>query len=396
MMRSALLGLLALAGCSAAPHSKSAGAVSSLAVKPVVWNPANAPIAHVRAVADSGDVVAVFTDDGASILSAKALVAKDESAKGWPMGSTIVAPDGTTSWIVGIDGQGHVHRLRGMTSFEDVTARYGLGDRKVREAALAGPGKVGFLLDGQVAVGSASKIAVYPTDRFTALAGGGDFIAGVEKNYVSLVNATNAIVTKFSLPGVTAAAIDAKGRLYATTERGVYAADASGALGLVFDAGHDGLHGLVASGDKVWFADREELGIVLGDRVAETTGLGLGKNAVLQRSSNGDVWVIDSGKLARYEAESSASTATSVLPGSTAPVLTTWSSVVGPVFARSCAQCHQPDGVSGTDLSTENAWRHKAPLVRERVLVDKTMPPQGHVLADADRTAIKSWLDAMH
>lgn len=393
MMRSTAFALLLVAGCSAAPHSKSAGAVSSLAVKPVVWNPANAPIAKVRAVADSGDVVCVFTDDGASILSAKAVVARDESAKGWPSGATIVAPDGTTPWIVGIDGAGHVHRLRGMTSFEDVTARYGLGDRRIHGAALAGPGKVGFLLDGQVAVGSASKIAIYPTDRFTALAGGGDFIAGVEKDSVSLVNATNTLVTRFGLPGVTAAALDAKGRLYATTERGVYAADASGALGLVFDAGHDGLHGLVASGDRVWFADRGELGVVQGDRVAETTGLGLGKDAVLQRSSTGDVWVIDGGRLARYEAEGGR---TSVLPGAPAPVLTTWSSVVGPVFARSCAQCHQPDGVSGTDLSTEPAWRQKAPLVRERVLVDKTMPPQGHPLADADRAAIKSWLDTLH
>ena len=49
----------------------------------------------------------------------------------------------------------------------------------------------------------------------------------------------------------------------------------------------------------------------------------------------------------------------------------------------------------GTDLSTEAAWHQKSSLVRERVLVDKTMPPQGHALADADRTAIKSWLDAL-
>lgn len=377
-----LLGALALAlvGCAPAPHTKAAGAVASLAVKPVAWNPANAPIAKVRAVADCGELVIVLGDDGASVLSANAIVARDGSAKGWTTAVSLVAPDGTTPWLVGIDPAGKVHRLRGMTAFEDVTARYGLGDRKVRGATLAGTAKVAFLLDDRVALGSASNIAVYPTtDRLSTIAGGGDFVAGITKDAVVLVNATNAVPTRFALPGVTAAVVDARGRLHATTDRAVYAADASGALALVLDAGHDGIHGLVASGRRVWFADRGELGVVDGDRVAETSGLGLGVRATLHRSSSDDVWVIDDGKLSRYAIEGAR------------PAERSWSATIGPVFARACASCHQPGGISGIDLSTEKAWTTKAGEVRTRVLVEKTMPPTGHALADADRAAIATW-----
>lgn len=381
MMRWLLL--LALVGCAPAPHTKAAGAVARLAVKPVAWNPANAPIAKVRAVADSGDLVVALGEEGASVLSANAVVARDESARGWTTAATLVAPDGTTPWIVGIDPAGNVHRLRGTTAFEDVTARYGLGDRKVRGATLAAPGKVAFLLDGRIALGSASTIAVYPTERLSTIAGGGDFVAGIAKDAIFLVNATNKVPTRFPLAGVTAATVDARGRLHATTERAVYAADASGALTLVLDAGHDGIHGLVASGDRVWFADRGELGVIEGDRVAETSGLGLGPRALLQRSSSGDVWVIDDGKLSRYAVE-----------GARPPADASWSSTIGPVFARSCAKCHQYGGSSGVDLSTEKAWKTKAADVRTRVLVERTMPPTGHALADADRAAIATWLAA--
>ena len=66
---------------------------------------------------------------------------------------------------------------------------------------------------------------------------------------------------------------------------------------------------------------------------------------------------------------------------------------MAPVFARSCAACHQPNGASGTDLSTEAAWEGKRPLIRGRVVLGRTMPPQGHPLSDSDRAAILHWVD---
>jgi hypothetical protein len=385
----ALLAALLTTGCGAAPHSRAAGGVATLSVRPVAWNAANAPVGKVRAVADGGDVVCVFADDGASVFSSGAVVSRDEHVKDWTSASTIYATDGTTRWLVGVDGAGHLHRLRAMSTFEDVTVRYQLGNQRVRGAWIVGPGRVGFLLEKEIALSDASRIVLLASSPFTMFAGGGGFGAGVTKDGIDVVNATNGFVTRFLLPGAEWAALDTKGRLYAATRRAVYAADASGALSLVFDAGNDGIHGLVASGDRVWFADRGELGLVEGDHVAMTSGTNVGSDAKLQPSPSGDVWVIGGGKLDRFTVPAASA------PAGPVPAPTSgWASLVAPVFARACASCHQPNGVSGTDLSTEAAWNGKRNLVRERVFVSHTMPPQGHALADADRAALHEWLEA--
>jgi mono/diheme cytochrome c family protein len=398
-MKRAPLGLLAAlallgAGCGALPRSRAAGGVATLAVKAVPWNAAGAPIGAVRAVADTGDVVCVFAEDGASVFSAGAVVARDAHVKGWISGDSIYSTDGAARWIVGVDGAGRLYRLRALSAFEDVSARYQLAGRRVRSAAVIGPGRVGFLLDNEIALSDASRLAVVPSAPFTMFAGGGGFFAGVTRQGIDVVNATNGLVTRFALPGAAWAALDDRGRLYAATRRAVYAADGGGALALVYDAGRDGIHGLVASGDRVWFADQGELGVILGDRVAATTGAHLDADAKLQRSPSGDVWVLGAGKLERFAAEGGASTA-SVGGGAASPTTTasTWRSTIAPIFARSCASCHQPNGSSGTDLSNEAAWSHLRALIRERVLVTRTMPPQDHPISDADRAVIHGWIE---
>ena len=404
MRPAALLSIVALAlsvtiaatGCGPAPRSRSAGPIATLAVTPVAWNAANAPIGKVTAVADNGDVVCVFADDGASIFSAGAVVARDGSAKGWTAGDSIYATDGATRWLIGIDRGGHVHRLRALSTFEDVSARYQLTSKRVRSATVVGPGRVAFLLGDEIALSDASRIAILSSATYSMLAGGGGFGAGITKDGVDLVNATNGLVTRFALPGATWAALDPRGRLYAATRRAVYAADASGTLALVFDAGNDGIHGLVASGDRVWFVDRGELGVVDGDHVAMTSGANVGSDAKLQPSPSGDVWVMGAGKLERFAitAEATGANPAQQTPQAThLPHPSTWSTAIAPVFARSCAACHQPNGVSGTDLSTEAAWEGKRPLIRERVVIGRTMPPQGHPLSDADRAAILHWME---
>lgn len=379
---------IAATGCGPAPRSRSAGSIATLAVRPVAWNAASAPIGKVTAVADNGDVVCVFADDGASIFAAGAVVARDGSAKGWTAGDSIFATDGATRWLIGIDGSGHVQRLRAMSTFEDVTARYQLTSKRVRSATVAGPGRVAFLLGDEIALSDASHISILSGSTYRMLAGGGGFGAGVTKDGIDLVNATNGLVTRFALPGATWAALDPRGRLYAATRRAVYAADASGTLALVFDAGNDGIHGLVASGDRVWFADRGELGVVDGDHIAMTSGTNVMNDAKLQPSPSGDVWVMGAGRLERFAsaAETPQTTTHPARPSA-------WSTTMAPVFARSCAACHQPNGASGTDLSTEAAWEGKRPLIRGRVVLGRTMPPQGHPLSDSDRAAILHWVD---
>jgi hypothetical protein len=186
----------------------------------------------------------------------------------------------------------------------------------------------------------------------------------------------------FPLPGVTGAAVGSDGRLFATTARALYASTEHGDLTLVYDAGGETLHGLVASGEHVWFADGTELGVVDGERVSETSGARLAPDATLASSPGGDVWVLASGTLQRF-ARAEPEAALGI----------TWSSTLAPIFARSCASCHLAGGVSGIDLSTAEGWQSERGAIRARVVASRTMPPEGHPLLDADRAAIQAWAE---
>jgi mono/diheme cytochrome c family protein len=337
----------------------------------------------VRAVADAGNVVAVFGDGGATVLSSGAVVATDRSVTDWVGARTIAGADGSARWIVGIDGRGHLYYLRGSSSFEDVSARYGLDGRRVRGAAMLDASRVGFLLDGEIALADGRRVTRFGAMPFTDLVGGGGRGAGVAPDALVFFDAARLSARTYPLHGVTHAAVGPDGRLYAATSRAVYAALPDGELGLVYDAGEESIHGLVASGGHVWFADGPELGVVDGEKVAETAGARLAGDATLAASSSGDVWVMAAGGLQRFAR---------VDPE---PALgAAWSGTLASIFARVCSACHQPNGSAGTDLSTAEAWQSERSAIRARVVVSKTMPPEGHPLSDADRAAIGSWLDS--
>ena len=380
---SALLASIAL-GCGPAAHTRATGAVSPLAVRAVTWNPAKAPLGRVSAVAESGDVVAVFSDRGATVLSARAPVATDASLKDCVGASALAGADGASSWILGVGADGHVYHLRGLSSFEDVTDRYGLGSARVLGAASLGGRYSGFLLAGQIAIADGTHVTRYASagGTFEELAGGALFGVLVQPTGVQVFDVTHGALTDYALPGVTHAAVGANGRLYATTRRAVYVGDAGGRLSLVFDATNETIHGLVASGSQVWFADGDELGVVDDDHVAETSGAKIARDAKLSASPSGDVWVLSGGALDRFARAENAATTDAA-----------WTSAISPIFARSCSSCHRPGGVSGTDLSTAQAWEGERAEIRQRVVERKSMPPQGHPLSDEDRGAIQRWVE---
>ncbi len=72
-----------------------------------------------------------------------------------------------------------------------------------------------------------------------------------------------------------------------------------------------------------------------------------------------------------------------------------WERTVRPLFARVCAECHTRDGEAGFDLATAAAWKRRRADVRRAVVVDKTMPPSGRPFSDAERDAIRTWLDGI-
>lgn len=384
-MRTLFLSLAAstamLVGCGAGPHTRAAGAVTPLTVRAVPWNPSQAPVGRVSAVADTGSIVAVFGDAGATVLGSGAVVAVDRSVTDWARAGTIAGADGSPQWIVGIDRRGHLHYLRGSSAFEDVSARYGLDGRALLGAAMIDATRVGFLVQGGLAVADGRSVARYQgLPALLDIAGGGGRGAAIGNGLLVAFDPTFTSTRSYGLPGVAAVAVGADGRIYASTRRALYASKPDGELALVYDADGDTLHGLAASGAHVWFADGPELGVVDGDHVAETSGAHVSVDARLAASSTGDVWVLSGGKLDRY-ARADAEPA----------LATTWTTTLAPIFARVCSSCHQPNGSSGTDLSTAEAWESERAAIRERVVVTRSMPPQGHPLSDADRDVIRAW-----
>jgi hypothetical protein len=349
-------------------------------VQSVAWNSTHAEVGHVRAVADDGGVVAVFDDGGASVFLHGALVAHDTKGKGWRSAGVIPSPDGSTRWIVGVDEGGHLRYLKDLSTFEDVSSRYGFRTESVRAAASLGPGNAAFLLDDSVALASGHDVRRFASAPMGEISGGAGRVVGVGKDTVRVLRPADGSAVAFPLPGVIHAAITPSGGVFACTHRALYGSDATGSMSMLYRADHEDLLGLVASGDHVWFLDGGELGLVRGNRVFETRGLSLPRSATLSASPGGDVWVLTDGSLARYKAPD-------VSRGA-------WDERVAPVFARACARCHLPGGVSGVDLSTASTWERHRDAIEREVAVDKTMPPKGNPISEDDRRALRAWLES--
>jgi mono/diheme cytochrome c family protein len=377
----AIMALTVSACAGPGPHTRAGGAVSPLAIVPVDWNPNRAPIADVRAVGDGGDVVSVFSTDGASIFSRGSLVAHDSKTRDWTSGGVLPGADGAARWVIGVTQGGRLYRLRGSTSFEDVTPRYGLGTAHVRSSTAIARGVTGLLLDDEVATVEGDRVTRWATPGLHELAGGGGLAAGTLLDAVDVIDARQKVSWKFSLPGVKHVAVDTGGRVYAATDRGLYISDGSRRLRLLYDAGEPRLRGLVAS-EVAWFLDGEELGVIDRGRVLETSGAHLGSDAALTASPTGDVWVISHGMLARFARARTAGD----------DLMVRWQREVAPVFGRACATCHLPNGASGIDLSTAERWTEERGRIRERVLEERSMPPRGHELSEVDRAVIARWM----
>jgi mono/diheme cytochrome c family protein len=379
MRRLGVLALAAaLAGCAAAPHTRAGGGVTSLRVRAVDWNAGRAPLAGVRAVADSGGVAVAFADGAATVIAGGAVVAVDRAVPRWKAAGTLPAADGTGPWIVGVDDAGRVLRLRGRSVFEPVSDRFGLAAERVLGVADAGGRWAGFLLADGVALADGAAVTRYAAAPAGVLAGGGGHLA-LGGAPVRVVDAATRAVHAFAVPEGERSplvAVNAAGRVFVATPDAVYGEDARGDLRLRFESARGAVHGLAAAGARVWFADGAELGVIDGARVRETTGAGLPAHATLTGSPSGDVWTLADGALARYAVDDE--------PG--------WDDTVAPVFRRACASCHAPGGEAGLDLSTREAWEGARDRVGRRVVVERTMPPPGRAMSDADREAVRAWL----
>ena len=373
--------MLGSAGCGAGVHTRAGGGVGALSVHEVVWNPTQAPIGHVQAVADAAGVTVIFADTGATILSSGAVLNVDHSRTDWVDAAVMPAAGGRSEKIVGLSADGRLFELKDRSRFEDVSPRYGMETQAVRGVAALGNGLFGFLLQQQIAVADGNNVARYDSPNYVELLGGGGSGLALDNAGALFFDPVHRQARRYALPGIRHGALGSDGRVYASTARAVYAAAPSGDLSLIYDSQASGIGELVRSRDTVWFTDGRELGIVGNDRIFETSAAPTAVDAKLAPSANGDVWAISGGVLRRFSRVASTASRTAL-----------WAVSIAPIFARVCAGCHEPEGVAGVDLSTVDAWESERGEIRQRVLEARTMPPQGHELADAERAAIAAWL----
>lgn len=374
----------ALAGCAASPHTRAGGGVTPLRVRAVEWNAGHAPLTGVRAVADGGGVAVAFADGAAAVIAGGAVVAVDRAVPRWTAAGTIPAADGTGSWIVGVDGGGKVLRLRGLRAFEPVSDRFGLAGERVLGVADLGGRSAAFRLADGVALVDGATVIRYASGPLAGLAGGNGHLA-LGGATVRVLDAATHVVHAFALPGSPGAplfvAVSAAGKLFVATPGAVYAENERGDLALRFESAGGAIHGLAAAGERVWFADGGELGVLDGEgaraRVRETRGAQVPEGATLSGSPSGDVWTLAGGALGRYAVDDAKG----------------WDDTAAPVFRRACASCHGRGGEAGVDLSNAQAWERARDRIRRRVVVDRTMPPAGRALSDADREAIRAFLE---
>ena len=44
-------------------------------------------------------------------------------------------------------------------------------------------------------------------------------------------------------------------------------------------------------------------------------------------------------------------------------------------------------------LATREAWENRRQIIQRRVVVERSMPPPGNAISEADRAAIRAWIE---
>jgi mono/diheme cytochrome c family protein len=368
--------LLVVAACGAAPPMPT--------VPVVAIDPAPGPaLGDARAVVEASGGLYVFDAGGVRVIAGGAIAGA--AARAWRSAALASSPDGDGAWVLGVDGDGRVLHVGDGAAIEDVGDRYGVAGAGVTAIA-AGGGAIAVALARGVAWterahGGGPALAIDATaPAYRALAAAADRFAGVRDGAVDVWEPAAGRVRTFAVPGARAAAFVGD-RLAVATDAALLVEDARGRLAPRPVPAPP--TAIAASGARLWIAAGGALYALDGDRLARATGVAAPPDVRLFPSARG-VWMAGGGALVRVELDT---------PGDRDE--RAWARTIAPVVGRVCARCHLPGGSAGVDLSTYAAWvAHAAPL-RHRVLDTDTMPPPGTILSDADRAAIRAWLDAV-
>lgn len=353
-----------------------------LTVTPIAWNAGGADVGAVQAVAEDGDLVAVFTDRGLRVMVAGAVAASDDAVRGWRTAVTSAAADGTTGrWILGADSMSRVFRVRDRSSLDDVSSRLALGMRDIRSAAVVARDAVAFGGNGGFAVLRGASVTAWNDPDFVQIFGGGNRVGAITDAGVKVFDLMTERAVRYNVAGVTGAGLSSAGALVVTVGPLLYEQNPRGELTPVYTH-PSALRGVVVSDANTWLIADGRLAIWDGFRVRTSPEVPLSSSARLIAASGGGVWTLQAGVLARY----------ALLVD---PEEQQWNRDIRSIFATRCTPCHLPGGTAGIDLSTRCAWAIRRDGIREQVVTRMLMPPPPADMPAPERAAIAAYLDSL-
>jgi cytochrome c5 len=361
------------------PTIKVSRELEPLTLHSIDWNVAKADVGTIAAIAEDDEELVLFGSNGATLMAGGAVRGVIAGATSWHFAGTIPAADGVGDWIIGVAGDGHIYRVRAESLLEDVSGRYGLSTDLVRSVVGIDHQSVAFGFEGGLAIADGTTVTRYAGPPNGMLSGGSGRLAWRDDTSVKVLTLAARKVRSFDLAGATGVAIDASGRLVVIEDRRLWI-ESDGVLSLRWTA--DAPFGAITTaGPRVWMSVGTELAVATGDALSKSSGAGVVDSATLSGTPTGDVWIVGSDGVRK-------------LSGSApSEAIADWIATIQPIYATTCASCHAPSGAAGSDLSTHQAWLERSDAIRQRVVIDQTMPPRGIVLDDSKRAAIRDWLE---
>ncbi|HNN91726.1 MAG TPA: cytochrome c [Pseudomonadota bacterium] len=358
---------------------------------------------RVATLAESGDQVAVYSELGIFLWASGSTAGTDVSIRAWRSAAAVPALGLPGEWLVGIDDQGHIHRLRNGATFglEDVSARYALADKPVREVVALGKRDGSAASSAVFGVGEQLALSDGVTQKFfdlplKNLVAGYGRVAATDGSTVRLWDPQAGALRRMELANnaqVVGAAFSPDGLLWVATPDTLYVErDSALAVAHRFPP-EQTVTALVGAARGLWLGLREgESAQITLAQVRDyqllipTNPPALPAETRLVGSKSTDVWTIGSdGNLARYGQESG-----------TGRDLAIYREKLVPIFGKYCQSCHLPSGSAHIDMTTYSSWTRLRAQVMTRVVArtPTPMPPTGAgTLTEAELADVKAWAE---
>lgn len=383
-------------------------ASSSYDLSRIDWNealPSMTGPGRVATLAESGDHVAVYSDLGIFLWSSGSTAGTDVSIRAWQSAAAVPALGLPGDWLVGVDSEGHIHRLRNGASFglEDVSARYALAKMPVQEVADLGQREGSATRQAVFVVGNQIALSDGVTQKFFDLplrniVAGYGRVAATDQNAVRLWDPQTGALRRMELKNgatVVGVAFAPDGLLWVASGDTLYV-ERDNALAIAHRFGpSQRVTAIAGSARGIWLglldSDVDSAQITLAlvrdwELKLPNTPPALPPETRLLGSKSGDVWTIGSdGVLARYGQESGGGRDLAI-----------WREKLVPIFGKYCQSCHLPSGSAHIDMTTYSSWTRLRAQVMTRV-VQRTptpMPPDGAgKLSEAELADVKAWAE---